>query len=1284
MFQVDPDPVFAAEIDNYISDDESDSTQLTSPLRPTTQSPSASIPRSTSSIAPAEYSNQKQKQNKNHTSTPNDSIHLHRQRLNRFHEGVKSFLSNVDAKSPPILVQHHSSGKDPKSLIDDSDSHRIHLDTLRLARFHQQAVSFLDRAYANEPSTLVTEESLSPAGLAAAHSRFHDRELLRSFHHEAMNFLQVAASATSLSPSPSSINKPTSISDINGSSNISSNRNTNRTADRTSLRIERDKARLEQHYQDAMSFLNRAEQGGGLVEEQELEDAAVERLQLQKYVREAMSFLDKAFRGDTSILVDDGDDAEIPLDDTSIVESNRVNSSPIDDISNQLIDKIRDDSQMSISKIGTSVDDDLYDRSRFYTSDRFDETSRNSSGKIIVTAQDDRAIVGFERAKSLPSKESPHQKIHPSNEEHRQILEDRAALERYDEEFGDFLTKAYDNESIIIVDDADSENSGTERGRLYARRMTHSTPSAQSSYSHEYSPQEEEEPDDEHLSDEVYTDDEFQDLTEKSREMIEVQYPRTVAPQIKRAVGDVVGDDNETLHLQMARYEREAADYLEGANVSEEEETDGAFIAQDFDGKLLKSSDSSMANQEQQILVSNEQAKLVFETRDSFEKNDEFQIIRESRHGILKGINEKRLDISEKKIADSFLSHEKEEVVIDEGSDDKKHWNVFKDIKNNMLVSPANAADGFRLGESVNADVRMGLRLEDQSGKSGDWRDVRLETSFYRQIPRGATIKLRAQASEESKDWKGRDDSGSASGGRIISVSALERVEKERDVLMATLEEIVNERSMLAAQVSEMKSIFPAGKILDRVPRRSSPSESGSASGMEDIDLAAELREAHSIMAKLTEEMEETLSILESRYQETLERAHNAEERCIRLESSTYRREAELASQGRRLAQALAEGRRLREVVEQTEEEFRSLRLKSEKDIQQIELEYRDEAERRGLRIRELNSEIAELQNKVEQETRQRRAISETDVKRLEAEVVSLKQKLTLNEQTLTAQKFETEAKSRKLEETHKQEKEKASEEFKRQLVVAEERVAAVEGEKARKEIRKLKSENVKLVDQLGEMGRKRVQAEKEIEEAKRLQRNAELEIGQIRTRFEESMNERISQLDQSAELLQLQEALDTLKEEAAKRERRLETQVEEVRGRAEQAEAAATAAEKDVKETTDMLTLVQERNRVAVETERATRQDAESEREALTAELERVNKLYQEQLNSTATADMASSGLSTSGSSGLGKSSSRRGIRSRNKDSDRKKKDSKPGDIGSEDGTQRKRSNHLHKLFGL
>lgn len=993
-----------------------------------------------------------------HPQTPtqpdvDSEIDLDRLRLSRFRNEAMSYLTRAYAEGA-------------------TESDRVELDKRRLEAFHTQAVSFLERAYANEPGTLVTEEDVSVGDTQ------RDMEMLQRFHHQAMSFLGDASSP--------------------------------KGEDRSGVRIQRDMARLEQHYQDAMSFLNRADAGGGLIVEQELEIATVERFQLQKYAREAMSFLDKAFREDASVMVED-------------------------------------------------------------------------------------------------------EELSPNKQEAEQIAADRAALERYDEEFGQFLESAYLDDSNVIVEDAESETSGRDRG-LYARRMAESTTSAETEYSGATM--------EDDFSEDAHTDEEFQDLDNK-----------------RRVLEGKIREGHETIRRRMAQYEREAADYLDGTNVSEEESE----------------------REDVRLLPKRQRAHQVDQGEGFEEEEDQFgadRVVDEERQ-LLPG----EIDQSEDDQFGADLEVEEEQrLSLLEVRGQSKNDSSSSDFETPALRFP-DRVDGHRSSPALvrdSQDLLVDVVLEDRAGKSREWSDVPLERSFYRSVPRGSTIKLRPRFSADLSA-SSTTEPGCVDSIATVPVSELQRVEKERDALMATLEEIVNERSMLAAQVSEMKTMI-VGAGGGKKGKQGDDDEF-------EIDLAAELRDAHETMEKLTEEMEVTLSVLDSRYQDALKRAHAAEERCIRLESDASKLQADFSTQGMRLSQAMSEERRLVAIVTKTEREFEALRNKSESDIQRIDESYRDESDRNVRKIRELQTEIATLQKERSETTvgRADRKVTPSPTRRLELEVSSLKRKLGESERQLQEERIS--GRKRIDSEVEKVKSIHAAEirELTTRLEGVE--INAKEAETLRTGLRKEKSENQNLNDKLAQLDTKVVDLLTELKETRGEQLAAEAEAREVRNRYEESLKNRISELDSNHELADIQSALQTLRDESTSRERSLRIQLAEFKQRAEEAQRAATSAEKDAVEAAEVAKVAQERGRLAVDAERKARQAAEAETQAVVMESRAWEKFAQEQMEKGAAAAGA-----------VVKSSSRRGLR-RSPPSTKKKADKKADKRGEESG--RKKTSHLPRLFG-
>lgn len=1232
MLVPDCDPAFAAEVDAYISDDSDAHAPSNSP----------GPHHANVSVSPAS------------NVAPNDSIHLHRQRLNRFHQDAKSFLTHVEPGShtQPLHLPHHQ----PTSsdvVPDDRDGHHVLLDTLRLSRFHQQAVSFLNRAYADEPSTLVTEEQLSPARLAAAHSRMRDRELLQRFHHETMNILDVAASA---SASANSVNHTIQSPRRRSASSSAQLQNFVRTAsspslraDHTALRIERDKARLEQHYQDVMSFLNRADNGGDLIEEQEIETATLDRLQLQKYAREATSFLDKAFRGDSSIMVDDGDGEP---DNTNILADSAPESPPpfphvdtvplnvscdVDDehitgnnvpIADPAIVIVKQENRVSASSQNSKTETDG-ERIQARPENVQNSNSRGDSARST----------GVE-----PSENDAHLEplVSLRSEEDRQIAEDRAALERFHVEVGDFLSKAYEDDSTVIVDDLESEASNTDRG-LFARRVENSAMSHSSTYSNDDSAARGDD------DSEAHTDDEFQyvpaESVVESDDVMESPIVKKSTPYFKGLSDEAgLGDPNESVTLRMERFKKdyeEAGDFLNSANVEEEDEVE-PNVLEGLKQKQVSDTDSSK-------LVSN----------------------------ILKSEI-----ISSKQEMSLQVSHG---MGFPASSSRSSQRSMGRQSRESSQLNAANRnehADSDRedrlSATHPDEDVTMDLTLEDKSGQSRDWNDVRVEPSFYRQIPRGATVRFQRRA-DGPKSVVRHEGVNQLVETRLVPESILRRVEKERDVLMATLEEIVNERSALAAQVSDLKAVFPTGKRNVAGFIGNTGESGGELNIPQDIDLAGELREAHSIMAQMTVEMEETLSVLEGRCNEAVERANTAEERIIRMESQMYRLDAEVASRGKRISQATAEERKARLMLERKDAEVEAFRATTERDLHRIEEEYRIETEKRDEQIQRLSEEMERLRVSLsEAKKRSEEAPKVESLKQLQSQVTSLTSNLAESTKSLEQERIE----SRKLVDERKMLKDKLKE--------SEFRLGS-ENEKLRRDIRKVNGEKEKLMQYIQDIERDRDFAKREAAGARAQQRAAEAEAEQIQSRYEESLKNRFTRLDQKAELVELEESLLALKQGASEREKLLEHQLEDFRRRAEQAEIAAQAAERGAKEALEMVRLAQERGKSAIEKERAARQEAESERETLAGEVERLTRekggmTSSGSLESGLSGSASGTGNQTGGSGGLGKSGSKRGLRkhsSRNaRDNDRRRRGEGRGGSKDDGSSLHRWRLHNNKIF--
>lgn len=1029
------------------------------------------------------------------TKSDQDCKTLDKQLLQSFHTEAISFLEKSYSADNTVVLKEEFDGAPCLMSGDDHSQRRIEMDKLRLKRFHAQAVSFLGRAYADEPGTIVEEEAvLSPASAP-------DREVLTSFHVEAMKYLDAAAAGKS-------------VNGLACCGNVETGR-----ADRTSLRIERDKTRLEQHYQDAMSFLHRteAEKKGVLIEEQELTLAVVERYRLQKYAQDAMSFLDKAFRNDSSVMVGDDDDPRVE---------------------------------------------------RTITEDKGDSSRTTDCETVDV-------------AGSEPSQFNNHFVQPMRREEDKQIAADRAALARYDEEFGDFLSKAYLDDSTVIVEDAYSDTSGTDRG-LFARRIAQSTTSAETGDT-EYSSSAAQE---NRLSED--SQNEFQNTSLTDNPIID-------RLRLSSPPDGLNNDGNgECLRMRLMRYEREAADYLDGTNVSVENED----CEEEPGNKYPRS----------QVLTGRQEYHIEDDHDDEFGADK--QIDDESVPSAFYGIN---------------------------NSVPPSQQSLYSEPESRMPALP----DGITISERKAREdactperhgFLVDIILKDSTDGRQEVSQVQLERSFYTQIPRGATIKLRPFVSLQDAPSTGpRADEKET---ERVSKSQLQRMERERDVLMATLEEIVNERSMFAAQVGEMKTMVESAGRHQIVPNAE-----GKRIG---THLATELKDAHDTMAKLTEEMEATLRVLDTRYEAMLERAHIAEDRCMRMESKASRMEGSYSQQGAQLSQALVEERRLPLLLSRAIQDMENASSKATVDLKKMGEGHQKESDRWAKRILDLTNTVSSLQDTVdqlsalrssaEQEFGEERRKMQVEMEDMQMQLVEMERKLKLNERM--------EGKMHVNSDVQKLKRDKEVQALNRQMEYLTIKIA--DGDVAKRNLQMAQSKAAAISAGVGELEQLVEDLRREVKSLKRGIIAAEAEAIVVRRRYEESLSAGLSRLDQSVEMREMKAGLKHLIDEAGAREQRLRTQLAEFRVRAEQAEAAAIRAEADAREAANSAQLARERGWVAVEKERNARQAAELERGVVARECKEWEKFASQQIEGT----RSMQGQSDGSSGGLAQSGSRRGLR--------------------------------------
>lgn len=1247
-----------------------------------------------------------------------DSVARDKERLQRFHSEAMSFLSKAYNNDSTLIVEDRfdnpsspsAPARDKYGTDDDFRAkRRVDLDKARLERFHAQAVSFLDRAYADEPGLLVTEEDLSPNATSAATEAAHrlddaviieqDRKMLEQFHQEAMSFLDAAASNDlSVLVDDSGVNTPRRMSLTSGSGLSPSDRRN----DRTSLRIARDKERLEQHYKDTMSFLNRAEMGakGALVEEQELEVDTVERYQLQKYAREAMSFLDKAFGGDDSVLVDDGE-CEVPTPEVN-------------------------DSRQSAPVLLSS---------------HSDGSSRDGGNDL-------------------------------SGGEEASIAVDRAALERYEEEFGEFLSRAYQDDSTLIVEDADSETSGAERG-LYARRMANSTTNTSASAENSYS--ESRAVDDERYSEDAFTDDEFQDpvVTDKSRlEQLQRALPQTpisqssglgsvLSPHVSRHIYH--GDGGRSrVRQNMERYEREAADFLDGANVSEEETEDDEEREGDGEERQASLADLDVAR------TPEFSGRDMVGTPTGYAGDDDL--------GEDRQVDDDDFGADLEIVEDAAAQGGEEGETCSPSStlEPKPGFSSFRAkmispaLNDSPLTPELMSANATPLAASMptslsGKDLLVDLILEDNSGKSHEWSEMPLERSFYRQLPRGATIKIRP---------RGPPAEGSMSGGNpglmgvdprvghaAVSFTEFARVQNERDVALASLEEIVNERSMLAAQLSGMKSFMagasPSDGSGDGGVVRSSPSQHS------EIDLAAEVSEAYATMNKMIEEMDATMVVLDEKHQKSALRAEAAEYRSTELEADILklRREmdmhlksaalgtadlgrisAELKNTKSALADAeaavmLAERRadELQRVCADMEDaKHRTVELekqvtdlrdentagrafvgeKSVKEKQKLQSELRSVrsalaeaeaammmAERRGgelrrtsneeletanLRNKELEKQLADLRDelllgreKADEQSETEKHALQNDLSSAKRDLESVRSRLAEVEKDLQHERRGRDEGAISAAAHVRAEKDKEI----KNLVMQLERLGAEAREAAslRAETRRSRGEQERVLARLAALEEEQVTLARQEKEARIGQTAAEAESRALLVRYEDSLKARASNVNPTREMVELQAALHGLREEADVREKHLRLQLEDFRRRAEKAERDASLAEHNAEAAANAAIAAQEQSRLAVESERKARKSAEAEKTAMSMESRAWEKFAQQQMEKNARVEEHTEEIV--------KSSSKRGLRkspSKNISRDASKKKRSPAGSGEEGGASTTKKKSPHRNFGI
>lgn len=480
------------------------------------------------------------------------------------------------------------------------------------------------------------------------------------------------------------------------------------------------------------------------------------------------------------------------------------------------------------------------------------------------------------------------------------IAQDRANLERYAEEYADFLDKALDGSELI--DDTESQASASDRG-LYGRRVLPPSVSSQTI--------------EDDLS-EAGTDDEFQDpaLTEPS--------PSPVAQQSSES-----WRDEQDVRRRMQRYEQEAGAYFEDTNVSDGDDDDRA------DGRRPTRRGRSQNQQSMGLQSGHLSTRLRMEQYaedagvlfDDANVSDEDDRLGEEEARAVRG-NSQFETPTERKASnhnefvddDTFDADQQvvdEEDVTDEVIDSESEGNTSSSTPQNRGMSetskllrqrsrtmgrPPTMPHMTRPHRRPLPDTRpptvpggdnmmVNIVLTGGKGGSRELEEVALERSFFRKIPRGTTVQIlprRTTVTFPDRDENDDMYEGDTNDNRMVPAAVEEELKKiasERDAVIAALEEIVNERSMLAAQVGEMKVM-----ISQAVGKSITPSRSE-----EDFDIAGELYSAYEFMRTMTEETEDTINFLEAKQRKmesenkhleriAIEREDQVEELTIQME----------------------------------------------------------------------------------------------------------------------------------------------------------------------------------------------------------------------------------------------------------------------------------------------------------------------------------------------------------------------------------------------------------------
>lgn len=241
-----------------------------------------------------------------------DSVRLDKERLQRFASEAATFLDAAYENDADLIVEDVDAEGRPPGRRDSEDfraKRDVELDKARLERFSKEAEAFIDAAYGEDEADFIEEEALSPRTSAAAADAERGRAVVdggeqKKERNKAM-MTQFHTQVMSVFAAREKKEKEAAEKAVDSEQRVMRRVSTRKIA--------RDKEQLEDHYRETMAFLERAEEGEGLVQERELETGALERVRLKLYAEEAMNFLENAFKPDSDILIDD-DSARVQAD----------------------------------------------------------------------------------------------------------------------------------------------------------------------------------------------------------------------------------------------------------------------------------------------------------------------------------------------------------------------------------------------------------------------------------------------------------------------------------------------------------------------------------------------------------------------------------------------------------------------------------------------------------------------------------------------------------------------------------------------------------------------------------------------------------------------------------------------------------------------------------------------------------------------------------------------------------------------------------------------------------